>query len=315
MVVTRHANLKLTETVQSGISVHEQSILSGGQPGSKRVKRSSKTGSAGAGGVLSDLLRPVTARGWRGFAGAVRRLGLRGSVRASVRVARNAIGARLARRYDRRHGVRTGGLINAEDYASGLHGNHGYLGISARSFRACLDAAPVDLSAYCFVDYGSGKGRALLLAAERPFRRVIGVEFAPDLVAIARRNIADYRNGALACRTIECVQADARQFAPPAGPCLFYFYSPFEPEILEAVLARLKASATDDPRPMLLLYCEDRDGDDAIPDALISAAADWRRLPRQPLPFDLAAPRQIVYALYANAAAAETLDPAALKDG
>jgi hypothetical protein len=51
-----------------------------------------------------------------------------------------------------------------------------------------------DVSGYTFIDMGSGKGRMLLLAAEPPFRRIIGVEFASDLDALARSNVKTYRN-------------------------------------------------------------------------------------------------------------------------
>jgi predicted RNA methylase len=40
-----------------------------------------------------------------------------------------------------------------------------------------------------FVDIGSGKGRALIIAAEYAFKRIIGVEYSPSLATICRRNL------------------------------------------------------------------------------------------------------------------------------
>lgn len=55
-----------------------------------------------------------------------------------------------------------------------------------RNILENLGAEPRD---FTFVDFGSGKGRALLCAAAFPFKRIVGVEWSPDLCAIARRNI------------------------------------------------------------------------------------------------------------------------------
>jgi len=256
------------------------------------------TGGGRRSGLLADLLRPVTARGWRGLARKIRELGILGTVRSVWRVIRNAIGMQLARRYDRRHGVDTGGLVNADAYQQDLDGNHGYLGIPVTSLRTILGNLGIDHAQYSFVDYGCGKGRAMLVAAERPFARVVGIEFADELVSVARANIANYRNGPLRCRDIAVVHADARTVPPPDGPCVLYFYLPFEPEIFDAVLTTIEQSHAAAPRPMLLVYCEDRDGDDVIPADRIAASGLWRPQPSPRLPFDWAAPRQVVCGIW-----------------
>jgi hypothetical protein len=46
---------------------------------------------------------------------------------------------------------------------------------------------------FTFIDIGSGKGRVLLLAAEFPFRKIVGVEFSPELHATAQRNLTRLR--------------------------------------------------------------------------------------------------------------------------
>jgi SAM-dependent methyltransferase len=80
-----------------------------------------------------------------------------------------------------------------------------------------------------FVDVGSGRGRVALLAAEQPFRKVIGVELDPKLHAISLRNLEiRQRAGALAA-PVELVCDDAVRFAPrlPAGDLVCFFYHPF----------------------------------------------------------------------------------------
>lgn len=114
-------------------------------------------------------------------------------------------------------------------------------------FDQMVEAQPVHFEEFTFVDLGSGKGRALLMAARHPFRRIIGVEFMPDLNAIARQNIAEDSR-------IECRQMDARDFEFPAGPLVVYLFNPFPEPVFAAMLRRLECSWEENPRPVYLAY-------------------------------------------------------------
>jgi tRNA1(Val) A37 N6-methylase TrmN6 len=116
------------------------------------------------------------------------------------------------------------------------------------------DLPVTDVSNYTFIDIGSGKGRMLLLAAELPFRRIIGVEFASDLDALARRNVKTYRNAKQACFQIEPVHTDATQFEFPPEPLLIYLFYPFKQSVMEPVMQNLNRSLAEHPRDLILLY-------------------------------------------------------------
>jgi hypothetical protein len=79
----------------------------------------------------------------------------------------------------------------------------------------------------------------LLLAAELPFRRVIGIEFAADLHALAQQNVKTYRNPEQVCFRIEPVHIDATQYEFPLEPLLIYFYYPFDQSVMEPVIQNL----------------------------------------------------------------------------
>jgi hypothetical protein len=53
----------------------------------------------------------------------------------------------------------------------------------------------------------------LLLAAELPFRRIIGVEFSSDLHSLARNSVKAYRSRKQTCFQIEPVYMDATSLA------------------------------------------------------------------------------------------------------
>jgi hypothetical protein len=120
-------------------------------------------------------------------------------------------------------------------------------------FAEIMETVSTPLVDFTFIDFGSGKGRVLLMATEFPFRKIIGVELLPELHSIASRNIQNYRAGAHAART-ELWNGDARAFPIPTGPLFAYLNHPFPAPVLESVLTNLAASLREHPRKLLLVY-------------------------------------------------------------
>jgi SAM-dependent methyltransferase len=114
--------------------------------------------------------------------------------------------------------------------------------------------ATVDLETFTFIDLGSGKGRALLLAAMYPFAHIVGVEVQPELNAIARMNIERFHEPGQMCHSIESLWADAREYAFPLESIVLYLFNPFPDYVLRDVLVNLVASARRAPRPIFVLY-------------------------------------------------------------
>jgi predicted RNA methylase len=98
-----------------------------------------------------------------------------------------------------------------------------------------------------FVDYGSGLGRVLVCAAMYPVRKVIGVEFSPQLNEAAWSNIGNARKW-MDCREVEIVAVDAALYPVPDDATLLYFANPFRGSILAAVLEQIEASLERAPR-------------------------------------------------------------------
>ncbi len=85
---------------------------------------------------------------------------------------------------------------------------------------AFLGDLPIpDHSRFTFIDLGSGKGRILFLAAEYPYRRIQGVEFARELHSEAQENFRTFSTGAgsSGAGKIESVCVDAGNFEFPKG--------------------------------------------------------------------------------------------------
>ena len=86
-------------------------------------------------------------------------------------------------------------------------------------------ACPRKLAAFTFVDIGCGKGRALLLAEEYPFRKIIGVEFSRRLAKIAAANAAKSARSASQWFT-----PTPANFNFPPEPLVVFLYNPFSGE-------------------------------------------------------------------------------------
>jgi hypothetical protein len=160
------------------------------------------------------------------------------------------------REFDRIYHVDTAGRIGLEELR--VLGNRDtgvyYLGTDPDTFRSAISSLPIQHETYTFVDYGSGKGKALLLATEWPFKACIGVEFAPAFHCVAESNFRTYVNPAQRCRDLRSVNTDAAKFDPPPGPLVLYFFNPFMEPILSAVLKRIGDSLEHSPRDIWVVY-------------------------------------------------------------
>jgi hypothetical protein len=165
------------------------------------------------------------------------------------------------REFDRMYGVDTSGRIDLSDLGDvdGVAADLGtrYEAIAPDAFHEMMEMvgeAGVDLTGLTFIDYGSGKGRAVLLASHYPFRRIIGVEISKTLNEVAMANVAKYAAPDRACTEILLEQQDALVWRPPNEASLFYFYHPFEPPLLAQVLERIRESVTAEPRKAWVVY-------------------------------------------------------------
>jgi hypothetical protein len=100
-----------------------------------------------------------------------------------------------------------------------------------------------------------------LLAAELPFARIVGVEFASELHEKALKNIQAYRNPQQRCADISSVCIDAREFTIPNENCVLYFYRPFRGPVFDQVIRNIEQSYRDNPRKIFLAYCSPFLGD------------------------------------------------------
>ena len=171
--------------------------------------------------------------------------------------------------FDLQYGTDTGGFIDGADLVTGHphdRYNTAYYAMSPRRFERAMDrwvqaSARGPLEKYAFVDLGSGKGRAVLLASQLPFREIIGVELHPKLAQVAERNVRRWREGHGTVRPIKICCQDATEFRFPEGSCLLYIFHPFAAPVLDHLLSVLAEQFETRPNALDLLYFNPEHGD------------------------------------------------------
>ncbi len=128
-----------------------------------------------------------------------------------------------------------------------------YQGADPKIVRDLFTRLPLAAKASTFMDFGCGKGRALILAAQHGFRRVVGVELDHDLVSLCRINLGNLKRSKDEPFP-EVYQADATRFELPPGALTAFLYNPFLGPPLQSVVSRLVQHARTSGNPVRVIY-------------------------------------------------------------
>lgn len=120
-----------------------------------------------------------------------------------------------------------------------------------RFFAAVRPRLPQDS---VLVDFGSGRGRVLLLAAEFGFKEARGIEFAHELCVSSRRNCERYQARTGTATRFATLEMDATKYEIQPDENFFMFCNPFDDSILKVVLENIARSLAQAPRPAWLAY-------------------------------------------------------------
>lgn len=164
----------------------------------------------------------------------------------------------IDRKFDRQYGTDTSDRIELSDLEIDGDREQGvyYEPTSTKLFTCMMESVLSDISCedFVFIDYGSGKGRTLLLASDYNFRSVMGIEFSRELHLIAENNIKVYKSKDQKCDRIISVHSDASIFKPPSENLFVYFYNPFLKEVMVKVIESLEQVSIASGVRVLLVY-------------------------------------------------------------
>jgi SAM-dependent methyltransferase len=155
----------------------------------------------------------------------------------------------LVDEFDRTHGTDTSGKIPLWEYSiDSPNAKFGgaYQGTDASVVEKAMTLVARDPKSLAFIDLGCGKGKALILAWKLGFRSVIGVEFAKELVDVARKNFQ-----ILGVKNSHIIAADAATYEFPNEDFVLYLFNPFSAEIMKTVVDNLRLVRTN----YFVVYC------------------------------------------------------------
>jgi len=130
--------------------------------------------------------------------------------------------------FDWRFGISSDTQIDLREFGITDAAFHPYNATTYLRFRQLMKLVPIRAGEDVFLDFGSGLGRVVILAATYPFRKVIGVELIPELHAKAQDNVRKALPR-LKCQDIELHNIDARSFKIPAEVTGDLFLEPVQP--------------------------------------------------------------------------------------
>ena len=157
-----------------------------------------------------------------------------------------------AEEFDRSNNIDTAGIVYQADlrmdnknqsYATYYQGSD-YL-----FFNNAVSSLKINFDEYTFIDFGSGKGKALFLASAYSFKKIIGIEFSEVLDAIAQDNIRRFKKD-----NIEARRIDAVEYEIPKDSLVCYFYDPFDGYIMAKVIDNIRKAYNLYRRNMVIVY-------------------------------------------------------------
>lgn len=158
--------------------------------------------------------------------------------------------------FDLRYGTNTAQEVLLRDLAiESANKDHGinYMPTHARPLQQLLREVQLPKDG-TFVDLGCGKGKTLLIAAKWGFRKVVGVEFSPELCAAARKNVAVFQSRVPLQAEFEVVEADAAKYQITPDQTVFFLFNPFDAPVMRQVLHNIARSVRESPRPVWIIY-------------------------------------------------------------
>lgn len=103
-----------------------------------------------------------------------------------------------------------------------------------------------------FIDYGCGAGRAMIIAAEAGFGKVMGIDLSPKLLKLCRCNLKQYSQINNKAKMI-ALEQDASMYIPPNDANVFFFFFPFSLEVYNKVIQNIEISLKAKHRTIYIL--------------------------------------------------------------
>ena len=128
-----------------------------------------------------------------------------------------------------------------------------YEPIPIENFYASMKNLNIQHEEYNFIDMGAGKGRALLLASDFPFKELIGIEFSKEIYNIAKNNISKFET-MNKNNNFNLLYMDAEKYSFPDENIILFLYNPFDGQVLHNVVNNIKLHIENTTKDFIIIY-------------------------------------------------------------
>lgn len=158
--------------------------------------------------------------------------------------------------FDFRYNTDTCRWVSLEQLSTlGSNRDHGHRYEPARIVvlrRLFAQIHPLVPQSSVVVDFGSGKGRVLMVAGECGFRTAKGIEFSPELCKIARANCESYLRKTGIQASLHPIEGDVVDYLIDKDDNVLLFFNPFDDVVMRRVLQNLRLSLAQFPRKVIV---------------------------------------------------------------
>lgn len=127
-----------------------------------------------------------------------------------------------------------------------------YMPVSYTLLEEIFEQLPESIHKH-FLDMGSGKGRALCIAAHYGFKQVTGLDFSKALCNAATENLIKTKQQ-IPTFNFKVINNDAFYFEIPDDVDCIFFFNPFDEIIMSAVVNNIFSSLQNKPRKISIIY-------------------------------------------------------------
>lgn len=127
-----------------------------------------------------------------------------------------------------------------------------YMPVSYSLLEEIFEQLPASIRNH-FLDMGSGKGRALCVAAHKGFKQVTGLDFSKTLCNAAIENLTKTKEQ-IPTFNFKVINNDAFYFEIPDDVDCIFFFNPFDEIIMSAVVNNIFSSLQNNPRKISIIY-------------------------------------------------------------
>ncbi len=158
--------------------------------------------------------------------------------------------------FDIRYGINTAGVIQLDNLEiDSKNKNNGvrYEPTKAKPFRKLIKIINLPKES-TFIDFGCGKGKVLIMASEYGFKKIIGIEFSPQLYNDAHKNMDIYKKRRDHNSQIEIIEDDVVNYEIKDDDAIFFFFNPFNETVMSKILKNITDSIKRNNRKIWLIY-------------------------------------------------------------